>query len=364
MSEDRTVMTDPKQTAGLPADHVEIDGMLEPLGDEAIDTALMKLQSVTLKRLHFRIATKPGPERCAGWWATTLSRHFSILSFEDDGEHIRGEAEPLSLVLLPEPRQAVGNAERLVQVKINCAKTPMRILEDGEERIKLPDNGRRAHLLCAGPSLAATYEEAIREFDAGEADIFTVSVAHAFLAQHDQLGKVMAHIDADPREHKGKQIGPADWRVEYWLASCVHPTYVDKCIAAGAVTKLWHAYNGEESYEALAIPSERRQRMVIGGGSIGLRAMSLLYYLGYRDQVIHGMDCSYSSDGDHHVAEHLGKHAEGTDIFMGGRWFKTTAALIIYAKYAQKQLSWMPDCKIAFRGDGFLSHFVEMRRAA
>jgi hypothetical protein len=196
------------------------------------------------------------------------------------------------------------------------------------------------------------------------ADIFTCSVSHKLALTEGFLAHVKAHLDADPREHKARQIGECDPSVEYWLASCIHPSFIEKCEASGAKVKLWHAYNGQESLETLALPSERRQRMIMGGGSIGLRALSLLYYLGYHDIVVHGMDCSYGVNGEDHAAEHLGKKANPIEVYVGGRPFLTTPALFTYARYFQKQMQWMPGTKVELKGNGLLRHQWEIELAS
>lgn len=355
-----------------PADIVVCTDVLEHIEPEALGHVLLHLQNRAEKLLFFCISTLPSSKTLpdgrnahlivqpAGFWLTTLANHFVVQSFEITDKAFVGTATPLKLLSIPEPKMAVAQSARNMQAEVNCARVAARIVTDGDGRAALPCNGRRAHLLCGGPSTRDTWQEAVTDHNENGADIFTCSVSHKMAQEEGFLHRVKAHLDADPREHKALQIGECDTRVEYWLASCIHPTFIDKCDAAGATVKLWHAYNGQESLETLALKSERRQRMIMGGGSIGLRALSLIYYLGYHDIVIHGMDCSYGVDGADHAAEHLGKKYAPTDVYIGGRSFLTTPALITYARYFVKQMQWMPGTSVQLRGDGLLRHQWEL----
>lgn len=299
------------------------------------------------------ISTMLTPDRPAGWWAMQVQDALKIEGWRQDGDRLEIVAKPVRPLGMPEPVCAVENDVRLEQARVNCLTTPLRLVpHDKASEAFRPLKGRAAHLLCSGPSLRDTYQVAL---EAEGADIFTTSVAHEFIARRGAIGSVLAHIDADPREHKGLQINPVA-SVQYWLASCCHPSYVRRCVEAEAFVWLWHAYNGESSLPIIMLPSERRQRMIVGGGSTGLRAMSLLYYLGYREIHVHGMDGCYSADGADHVEKHLGKNPEGAEVMAHGRWFLTTGALLLYSKYFFKQLQWMPDANVHMHGDGLTQH--------
>jgi hypothetical protein len=146
------------------------------------------------------------------------------------------------------------------------------------------------------------------------------------------------------------QFGEPHKDVEYWLASCVAPVYLDRL--EGHNVKLWHSYNGTASRIAFQI--DPGQKMIIGGGSIGLRGMSILYARGYRKIEIHGMDCSF--EGSSHADSHLGKQQIAVPVKCGDRWFDASGAMVMYARFFHKQLSMMPDATINLHGDGLLQH--------
>ena len=72
--------------------------------------------------------------------------------------------------------------------------------------------------------------------------------------------------------------------------------------------------------------------VISGGGSVGVRAVSLMYALGYRDFSIYGMDCSFADDGQVQWAgRHAGKRQDVVKASIGGQDFYTSLVLLTYA---------------------------------
>jgi hypothetical protein len=350
------------------ADVVVCADVLEHIEPECLGNVLLHLYAVTRQKLILVIAIAPSKKvmadgrqahlivQPADWWQSRLTGLFDIERFEDrsaEGKGVLAVVSPRRFTadppLLPIARirsiTAVTDAERNDNVIANCARTPNRL------QFGISPNDRVAHLACFGPSLRQTWPELAMALHHEKSDVFSVSGAHRFLIDRGVIP--FAHMDCDPRAHKAEQIGEPDNRVRYWLASCVHPSYLDK--TEGHQVDLWHSYNGEASRIAFKI--DPKQKMIIGGGSIGLRAMSVLYARGYRRFEIHGMDCSFQ-DGENHAGAHLGKQSEGVPVKCGERWFETSAVLILYARFFQKQLKMMPDAEINLHGDGLLQHMI------
>src|SRR5262249_26256257 len=153
-------------------------------------------------------------------------------------DEVTGEARPLHVIDEIGHATAVTDEERNAQVKENIKRISARVTKEGTTP-KLPAHDRTAILVFAGPSLQETWPSIkIAAYQSGT-DIFTVSNAHRFLTERGIYPD--AHIDCDPREHKGRQIGEPSHRVKYWLASCCHPSYLDKL--KGYNIALWHSYN-------------------------------------------------------------------------------------------------------------------------
>jgi len=343
-----------------PADLVISTDVLEHIEPEYLENVLIDLSQLAKKVLFIVIACRPASHTLPDgsnthkiietpkWWKIKLSKRFEIIKWYDKPGECACVARPLVELGHIKSTVAVADVERNQQVVVNCARIIPRLKVDASHG-RDGDNGRRAVLVCFGPSLKATWLSAAAVQLDG-ADLFTVSAAHRFMIDHGIIP--FAHIDCDPREHKQIQIGDPHPDVKYWLASCVHPSWFDKLKDHNVA--LWHAHNGKASLECLqSLASERNQRIIIGGGSVGIRALSLLYAVGYRDIEVHGMDCSYEN-GEVYAGAHLGKEKPGIRVQCRGRWFDTSPVFVLYARYFRKQLELLKDCQLRFHGNGLL----------
>ena len=337
--------------------------VLEHVEPELLGNVLLHLYACTRKALVLVIATEPSRKIMADgrnahlivenseWWKSKLSGLFTFERFEDRSDIGSGllivckprifEIPLLVPIVKIRSTSAVTDEMRNEHVRQNSARIKERL------EICLPPNDKTAHLVCFGPSIRETWPLIAMAKAKGE-DIFTMSGSHKFLIDRGIVPSV--HMDCDPREHKAMQFGEPHKDVEYWLASCVAPVYLDRL--EGHTVKLWHSYNGVASRIAFQI--EPDQKMVVGGGSIGLRSMSILYARGYRRIEVHGMDCSFVDSS--HADSHLGKQQIAVPIKCGDRWFNASSAMVTYARFFHKQLSMMLDAEIRLHGDGLLQH--------
>jgi len=349
------------------ADVVVCADVLEHIEPDLLGNVLLHIYALARRHVLLVIATGPSKKvmadgrqahlivESADWWKGKLAGLFEIERCEDRSNQGHGVLmlckprrfevnPPLIPIAKVRSTTAVTDVERNANMVANCARIEKRL------ELGIEPHDRVAHLICYGPSLLKTWPVAAMAYCAG-GDLFTVSGAHRFML--DRGIAPLAHLDCDPRAHKAKQIGDPDPRVKYWLASCISPEYLDKL--EGHEVELWHSYNGEASRIAFKI--DPTHKMIVGGGSIGLRAMSVLYARGYRSFDIHGMDCSFVN-GLNHAGIHLGKVSEGVPVKCGDRWFDTSAVLILYARFFYKQLKMMPDAAIRLHGDGLLQHMM------
>lgn len=353
-----------------PAELVCCFDVLEHVEPDYLKRVLIDLRRVTQTELFVTISTIPSSQTLADgrnahliqkdseWWREQFpAQDWRVVSWDAHEHEIWGRLKPLYQLGDIKAKMAVSYDQRHENVMRNIARVPDRLTMPG--LLKHAENDRRAVIVCFGPSLQTTFGSIIIDALDEKTDVFTVSAAHKFMIERGVIP--YAHIDCDPRPHKITQMGEAHPDVEYWLASCIHPDYIDH-VAGGKHTALWHAYNGETSMEVLK--HERGQRMIVGGGSVGLRSMSLLYHLGYRRIEIHGMDCSFRESGKQWAGEHHGKIKDELEVTLpDGRVFLTAPALILYYRYFRKQLSCMTDADVRLHGDGMLQHAMRLRNA-
>ncbi len=139
-------------------------------------------------------------------------------------------------------------------------------------------------VVCYGPSLADTWEQ-VREFPF----VISCSGSHRFLVERGIIPTY--HVEVDPRPHKVQLIGPPQAATTYLIASTCHAAVFDHL--EGHTVQLWHVFDSAaEGLRALP-PGEWA---VTGGCSVGLRALTIAGFLGFRDLHVFGMDgCLFHS---------------------------------------------------------------------
>ncbi len=345
-----------------PADLVVCTDVLEHIEPELLDSVLQHLHSLTHKVLFFYISTKLALNHVlpdgrnphlsfhdAEWWKEKLSRLFNLSNWSVEKNGCYAEGVPIRELGQITAISAMDDIRRNENVRRNCAATDRRV-QDG-----IAPHDRTATLVCYGPSLKETWP-LLR----GLEDIYCVGAAHRFLIEREVVPYAM--IDCDPRARNVDQIGEPHKSVRYWLASCVDPSYLTKL--SGHDVSLWHLHNGPVSADFIW-SIEPEAWLLVGGGSVGLRAISLLYARGYRKFDIHGMDSSYV-DGAVGGIQYAGPHADQNpkrllDIRCGDRWFKTNPSLVDYARQFLDDLRLWEGASFRMFGDGLLQ---EMCRQA
>lgn len=346
-----------------PADVVVCADVLEHIEPALIDNVLSDLRNLTRTVAVMVIATKPSAKiladgrqahlivEPASWWRRRIEEKFLIDGFNDRSETghgllVVGRPRPVVKLGRIHVTSAVEDTERHNNVRANIAVISKRL------GLREKPHDRVAVLACFGPSLRDTWPS-IAMAQANGHDVFTVSGAHQFLIDRGVIP--VAHMDCDPREHKALQFGTPDHRVKYWIGSCVHPLYIKRL--EGHDTTLWHCYNKEASREIFNL--DPGYEMVVGGGSIGLRALSVLYCRGYRRFEIHAMDSCSSASGEHHAAFHYAKYPGVAEVKCGDRWFLATAIHVAYARYFFKSNKMLKGSTFNFHGNGLLAEMVK-----
>lgn len=348
----------PGKNHAAPADLVVCTDVLEHIEPELLDSVLAHMVSMTDKRLLFCISTKLAKTHLlpdgrnphlshhdATWWKDKLGKYFRVADWNVEKESVYGEAVPIKELPAIETVSAMEEVERIEHMRLNSKRISARLRDD------IPPHGRTAILVCGGPSLNMTCGGIPYE----NGDIFTVSIAHRLMIERGIVPH--AHIDCDPREHKARQIGRPHPSVHYWLASCIHPEYLDKL--SDNIVTLWHLHNGPETADALFNEIEPDGWLCIGGGSVGLRAISLLYSQGYRSFSVHGMDCSHAGS-ERYAGEHLGKNAQPVlRVRCGDRWFDSNLSLVDYARQFCDDLRLWEGASFKMHGEGLLQHMIK-----
>jgi hypothetical protein len=338
-----------------PCDMVVCTDVLEHIEPDLLDNVLKHLLEMTKRKLLVAISLRPADKflsdgrnahlslHDAFWWQAKLEKHFKIECWEIGKNLVVGVVIPIRELGHITTVAAMDDRRRNENVRRNTRRITKRV-QDGIEPHDLV-----AHLVCFGPSLAQTWPTL-----QNKQDVYCVGAAHDFLVSKNIVP--YASIDCDPRARIVDQITPHK-AVRYWLGSCVDPSYIQKL--RGFDVALFHLHNGENSANHIW-DIEPDAWLLIGGGSVGLRSISLLYARGYRRFSIHGMDSSY--DGD---VEYAGSHvAQKSKRLMrikpegSKRWFFSNPSLVDYARqFLDDQRLW-EGSTFELQGDGLLQEMV------
>lgn len=342
---------------------IETINMWEGVGDEVADmqvaiwivermpdvaAAIYNIACLSSKAAMFVIDLSAGHD--ARYWSQMIEQRFRIGSSNIDGS---------CLIIVGSPKLAVHGIKVVGAVdgetRWEQAKEAMKRYK---KRVPLAAaHDRLAVLACYGPSLTKTIEDLKSEAKADDADVISVSGAHDFLLAHGV--EPTFHVECDPRAHKADNIDHYNPSTRYFLASCVHEVLFDK-LGPEADIALWHVAAMQHHMMLVDELGEDPGTLINGGGSVGLRAIALLYAMGYRRFSIYGMDCSFQDGGNaQHAGKHAGKRQDVIECQCGDRIFSTSNTLRSYATDFIEMIQRVNDLDICLHGDGLLQAMVE-----
>lgn len=327
-----------------------------------------------LSRKGTIITVKLDEKRNEAWWKALLEKRFRFAQWQVEHGHAMMIGAPMVSVQGVTAIGAVASEERWEQVKAATLRFKQRIEPHAP-------HGRRAIIACYGPSLADTMDLLKAHAAEPDTDVFSVSGSHDFLIEHGIVPD--AHIECDPRLHKADNLDKPHPDVTYMIASTCHPGYFDKLEAGGANIQLWHVSTPEHGIRLVSELGEPSKYAISGGGSVGLRAIPLLYALGYRDMSFFAMDCSFKLPADvleklqslaatedpavmteakqevldtiqQWAGKHAGKKQALVEVMCEDRLFISSPVLLTYATNFFETVQKVTDLNIRLYGDGLL----------
>ena len=210
-----------------------------------------------------------------------------------------------------------------------------------------------AVIVGSGPSVLGQVE-AIRTWKAEGAMIVALKDAHDWLIANQIIPHIAIAID--PQAARAKVFATPHRDVTYLLASQVHPEMLDHLKLFHI--ELWHAYirKGQQ------VPPPGTA-LIAGGTTTGLRAMTLLYTMGFRTMELFGFDSSLTN-GVLRLNGTVPRDGEQVhDVTVGGRTFSCSMSMLAQASEFQNAYEVMPDLTIHAHGDGLIPAIVRERAA-
>ncbi len=207
-------------------------------------------------------------------------------------------------------------------------------------------------LVASGPSTPQFLEE-IREERKRGRPIVAIKAAHDLLCENEIEPDLF--VSVEPRDRRNNLKSKTQNTI-YLLASRVAPEVFDHLGKERVI--VWHSWSSDEEMEVF----KNSGKFMIGGGTTsGLRAINLMYVLGFRNFVLYGFDSCLAEDGK--TKRFDGSQAGQTiDIIMGGRKFLANYAMAAQAQEFQNIWRVMPDIHVEAKGDGLLAWIISERK--
>lgn len=215
-------------------------------------------------------------------------------------------------------------------------------------------------IAAGGPSLNEFTDEVVSRRKAGE-KLITVNGAYNWCINHDIVPS--AQVMVDSREFNKRFLAPVKEGVHYFIASQCHPESFDA--VPKEQTILWHSALDEEIVEELEAHYRKTGKVwypVLGGSSVMLRTLPLMYLLGYRKFEIFGWDSCLMGEAHHAYSQPENDGATVIQVLVNGRAFACHPWM---CSQAQEFLDLMQiltkddDFALNVRGDGLIAWLVQ-----
>lgn len=217
-----------------------------------------------------------------------------------------------------------------------------------------------AVIVCGGPSLKRSID-AIRDRQRNGARIVTVNNTLKYLLDHGIKPDSHVMLDARPENVAFVQDAPAS--VRYLIASQCDPSIFDALADRDVIC--WHniSHGLQDEFAPYAEAwvsgqSDKPMLLVPGGGTVGLRAISLAWMSGYRKIHVYGMDGSYEGDDHHAYPQALNDGVIPVEVQLGhdGPRYRCARWMVRQAQEAKEAMIKLANAgvKLTFHGSGLI----------
>jgi len=162
-----------------------------------------------------------------------------------------------------------------------------------------PDRPGQACIVGGGWSLDDTLDELLEICWTTGAPIIAVNGAGKWLMERNIRPAILMILDA--REPTAEFVDVEIPGCKYLIASQCHPKAFEYC--KDRETYIYHVISSKDESEKAILNSYYNTfwTSVIGGSTVGLRAISLTRMIGYKFIHLFGVDSCYSPTGEHHA---------------------------------------------------------------
>lgn len=190
------------------------------------------------------------------------------------------------------------------------------------------DEGASCVIVAGGPSMLDYISDIRWHARQPKTRIVTVNNAWRTMVERGVIPDV--HIMLDAREENAEFVKGAPKAMRFVIASQCHPAVFDVLEAQGNEIAIWHAGLGDNEAVLEILkpwwdegPKQKPTLLIPGGSTVGLRALWLATYSGFRRIHVFGMDSSYDVDGAHHAyAQNLNDGETVLEVVRGDKRYQ------------------------------------------
>lgn len=212
-----------------------------------------------------------------------------------------------------------------------------------------------AILVGSGPSILGQLDRIREERAKPGRYLVALKDAHDWLVEHGLVPDYAVALD--PQASRAQIFHHPQTKTTYLIASQCHPDMFDHL--AGYPVQLWHPY----ITPGQTVPPPGTP-LVAGGTTTGLRAITLLYSMGFRQFELFGYDCCVQ-DGALRMNGTVPRPGDDQlhELVVNGDSFLCPPAMTAQASEFQLLFLSMPDIQIASHGRGVITSILAARQA-
>jgi len=218
-----------------------------------------------------------------------------------------------------------------------------------------PDHTGRACIIGGGPSLVNKVEE-IKLMKQAGARVWALNNTHDWLIEHGIVPDACFILDARPENAEFVKHARDD--VTYYIASQCHPDVYNAL--SGKRICVFH--NATEGAQEVIEPITTGDLHLIGGGTtVGMKAIAIARFTGYRSIHLYGMDSCYMDSQGHAYPQDLNANDRILNVHCEGRDFNCAPWMVTQANDFIELAGMLieQDCVVTIAGDGLLAQIAK-----
>lgn len=218
-----------------------------------------------------------------------------------------------------------------------------------------PDHDRHVCIVGGSPSLPNALLE-IRAMQSFGHEVWALNNAHDYLIEHGIVPDAAIMLDARPENADFWRHARQD--VRYYVASQCHADVFRMVRGRDAV--LYHNAT-EGAQETIEHETDATQFHLIGGGTtVGMKALVVARFLGFKNFHLYGMDGCYIDDAHHAYPQELNDGERLLEVDADGRKFRCAPWMVTQANDFVELCKMLveDDGVLTVHGDGLLAHLA------